>query len=106
MVRMDRAGRKRAMMRVLMQQQKRKVDCWMTTGMVARRMGLRSSTKLKKWLMEIALGTDGFMWREDRGKREYAYIVPEQLLLPNRTIIINGKSHTVANWVLPNGKAL
>ena len=99
---MSRAGRVKQFTRILMQQQARKTDCWMTTGMVTKRAGLKSSTRIKNMLFDMAMTIDGVMWRDDRGKREYAWILPTQLPLLDRFITINGKKHTVANWVIDN----
>lgn len=98
---MSRAGRESAMLRVLQQQQKRKDDYWMTTGQIANRIGLKSATRLKNELFDMAMRIDNVMWRDDRGKREYAWVKSTQMPLPDRFITINGKSHKVANWVLP-----
>lgn len=100
---MNRAGRVMACKRVLMQQSRRKADSWMTTGQVAHRMGLKSSTRIKNMLFELALEQDGFMWRDDRGKMEFAFVMPIQMPLPERFIVINGESHKIANWVTPLG---
>jgi len=97
---MDRAGRVKQFTRILMQQAARKNDAWMTTGQVCNRAGLKSSTRFKKLLFDMAMDIDGIMWREDRGKREYAYVKPTQMALPDRFITINGKSHKVASWVI------
>jgi len=96
---MDRAGRVMQFKRILMRECTRSQDCWMTTGQVCRKAGVKSSTRFKQMLFEIALECDGFMWREDRGMREYAFVMPTQLELPERFITINGNSHRVAGWV-------
>lgn len=96
----DRAGRRKQFLRILMQYAARNADGWMTTGMVTRRAGLASSTRFKKMLFDMAMEIDGVMWRDDRGMREYSFRPAEQLPLPERFITINGKSHKVANWVL------
>lgn len=100
MNRMDRAGRIEQFKRILRQQAARKDDPWMTTGQVTRRAGLTSSTRFKNMLFDMAMEIDNVMWREDRGVREYAWIVPTQMPLPERFITINGHQHKVANWTL------
>lgn len=72
----------------------------MTTGQVARRMGLKSSTYLKNLLFDMAMTIDNVMWRDDRGKREYGWVQHTQIPLPDRYIVINGKQHKIAGWVL------
>jgi len=101
----SRAGREKQFLKILKQQAARKSDRWMTTGMVCNRAGLKSSTRFKNMLFDMALRIDGVMWREDRGKREYAWVKPTQMTLPERYITINGKSHHVANWVLGSQEA-
>lgn len=97
---MDRAGRVKTFQRILMQNAARKSDGWMTTGQVCNRAGLKSSTRFKNLLFDMAMSIDGVMWRDDRGKREYCWVAPTQMELPERFITINGKSHSVANWVV------
>lgn len=101
----SRAGREKSFLRVLMQQSRRNDDPWMTTGKVCRRLGLKSSTRFKAMLFDMAMNIDGVMWREDRGKREYAYIRPKQLPLSDRYIVINKQSCRVADWVYDNRMA-
>jgi len=100
MERMSRAGRIAQFKRILYQHAKRKDDPWMTTGMVTRRAGLKSSTHFKNMLFEMALEIPNIWWRDDKGKREYAWIPDTQIPLPERYIVINGHSHKVGYWVL------
>lgn len=100
MERMSRAGRMNQFERILRQQAARKSDPWMSTGMVTNRAGLKSSTRFKNMLLDMALERDNVMWREDRGVREYAWIAHTQMPLPERYITINGKQHKLANWTL------
>jgi hypothetical protein len=100
MERMSRAGRIAQFKRILYQHAKRNDDPWMTTGMVTRRAGLKSSTHFKNMLFQMALEMANIWWTEDRGMREYAWISDTQIPLPERYIVINGHSHKVADWVL------
>lgn len=100
MTRIDRAGRKQAILKVLVQQSKRSKNRWMTIGKIARRMGLKSSTYLKDLCWELINEVDGVMWTTQNGSFEVAWVKPEQMELPERYIVINNKSHKVASWVV------
>jgi len=100
MNRMSRAGRKGQIRKVLMQEWKRKQSPFMTVGSIARRMGLKSSTYLKKLLYEMIV-EDECIWMDTNSDvHKFGYHPLVQIKLPDRFITINGKSHKVANWAL------
>lgn len=96
----DRAGRRKQIVRVLYQYWKRGNMGSMTTGQVARRIGMKSSTHLKSILRELVQTNDNIMEDGTRDVFAVLYRPFQQQPLPDRFITINGKQHKVANWVL------
>lgn len=99
MQRMDRVGRKKAISRVLYQEFKRHGDTWITAGRVANRMGGKASSHIKKMCEELVDEDDNIMYAVFGDEKRFGWRPVKQLPLPERYIVINGKSHKVANWV-------
>lgn len=99
MIKMSRAGRKAYISKVLYQQFKRNGDVMLRVQDIAHRMGMKSSTELKKMCRELIYEDDNIVWTVVNGEVRYAWRPTKQLALPERYIIINGKQHKVANWV-------
>jgi len=106
MERLSRAGRKAAMKRVLMQHRKRGNIGSMTVGQIARRMGGKSSSNLKKMLIEMSKEEDEIVIDWTRDVFAVMFIPMTPTVLPQRFITINGKSCRVANWVLDDRESV
>jgi SOS-response transcriptional repressor LexA len=98
MKRLGRAGRKRVILEVLADAKKKRPRSGFSSGEIARRMGIRSSTYLRDLLHELE--DDGRVERLSSKPRNgvgdefplWRIAVLEQTSLPERFIIINGMS--------------
>lgn len=99
MIRMSRAGRKQQIVKVLYQQYKRDASVMLTVGHIARRIGMRSSTELKKMVRELYHEHQNILSDVSETATRYCWRPMVQVELPERYITINGKQHKVANWV-------
>lgn len=99
MARMNRAGRKEQIKRIVYQNWKRDegraMECWK----IARKLGLKSSTNIKTMCKELAMEDDNIWMGHINGVFAINWLPMTQMELPPRFITINGKSHQVSNWV-------
>lgn len=100
MLRMSRAGRKKLIKRALMQHLARVGDTGMTAGQLARKIGMKSSTDLKKMCKEMAEVDEeiGFKMLPD-GVWRVAFFPLKQVDFGERFFVINGTRRKVAEWV-------
>lgn len=101
--RLDRAGRKAAMKKVLLRQYYRDEHKPMTVGEVARRMGLRSSTYLKNLLKEMVEEDDNILQYGDDNVFRVMFKPYIQTPFADRFFTINGQKKKVASWVADLG---
>lgn len=98
MNRMSRVGRQRTALMVVMFHDKKNNGGCLTTGQIAKKMGIKSSTYLKNILRHMAeIGLIKLVQIEPRYQCGYfvdawQYCRYEQASLPNHTIVINGQS--------------
>lgn len=105
MVRMSRAGRQHQIYMILLGVQKKSGRMSVSTGFIARRMGIKSSTYLLKILLHME--EIGLIERlstapaNNRGDHFRSWRVAElkQMALPDHEIIINGKSMRMSDSV-------
>lgn len=103
-MRMSRAGRIRQIKVILMREYKRKGYAPMECGQLARRMGVKSASWIKKMVGEIIAEDNCYSIEPDYKHWAVVYRPMGQVELPPRFITINGRSHQLANWVLDLAK--
>ena len=99
-MRMSRAGRKLEIKRALMRHHHRGDGKKMTAGRLARKIGMKSSTELKKMCAEMVEVDDEIMFNfGDDGVWGVMFRPLVQLPLGDRFLTINGERRKVASWV-------
>jgi len=97
--RMSRAGRCKAMKSVLMKEWRRDPNKRFTIGRIANKMGLKSSTKLKAWLVSYASFDEEIEVTGDDTITRFKFTPYVQKSFERREITINGSRHVVADWI-------
>ncbi len=92
-------GRKQSIRKALMRIYYQRGYTNLTCGELAHKLGLKSSTYLKRVVAELEK-EDCQIAVDDRSGTWRVFWLPiHQMPLPERFITINGKEHKVADWV-------
>lgn len=104
-IRVNRAGRIKQIYSIMLSWDKKKRGATMNTGMIARRLGIRSSTHLVNILKDMEKnGLIRALSTAPHSRYGYSFRVwqiahYEQLKLPDHEITINGKSMRINGGV-------
>lgn len=97
---MDRAGRKRMIKIVLRMAWRKDADKFFTVGQVAHKMGMKSSTELKKMMKEMARDDEEIIINPRGTVFKVQFKPYVQQSFEKRFLTINGEKKKVASWVL------
>lgn len=97
--RMDRAGRKRMVEKVLRMAWRKDDRDKFTVGQVAKKMGLKSSTYLKDLLFELVTEIEEIYHVKEHGIDKWYFKPYAQQIWESRHITINGERKKIAAWV-------
>jgi len=97
--RMSRAGRKLFIKTVLRMAWRDNDQARLTVGQVAKKMGLKSSTYLKKCLFECVEEVEEIYHVKEHGIDKWYFKPYVQQRFETRQIIINGERHKIASWI-------
>lgn len=100
MTKMDRAGRKNMMKIILRMAWRKDNDASLTVGQIAKKMGMKSSTELKKMLREMIEIDDEIMLDGRTQVFKVMFKPYVQQKFESRFLVINGEKKKVASWVL------
>ncbi len=97
--RMSRAGRKDAVETVLRMAWRDNDLARLTVGQVAKKMGLKSSTYLKKMLFELVSEVEEIYHINEHGIDRWYFKPYAQQRFDSRHLTINGERKKIASWV-------
>jgi len=99
MKRMSRAGRMEQCKQVLRWAWRDNDQARLTVGQVAKKMGLKSSTYLKKVLFDCAETTESIYHVNEHGIDKWYFKPYVQQRFEKRHVVINGERVKVASWI-------